>query len=44
MQYVYTVSVFTLMEIVYVRVFPVYVRSFSTSSVFTQIWVPCIFA
>ena len=31
------------MEIVYVRIFPVYVRSFPTSSAFTQIWVPCIF-
>ena len=32
------------MEIVYVRIFPVYVRSFPTSSAFTRIWVPCIFA
>ena len=32
----YTLSVFTLMEIVYVRSFPVYVRTFPTSSVFTR--------
>ena len=40
----YTLSVFTLMEIVYVRSFPVYVRTSPTSSVFTRIWVTCIFA
>ena len=27
------------MEIVYVNILPVYVRSFPTSSVFTRIWV-----
>ena len=40
----YTLSVFTLMEIVYVRSFPVYVRPFPTSSVFARIWATCVFA
>ena len=41
----YTLSVFTLMEIVIVRFLPVYVHSFPTSSAFTRIWVTsCIFA
>ena len=37
MQQGYALSVFTLMEIVYVRIFPVHVRSFPTSSVFIRI-------